>query len=141
MADFYGRMTETASRLMAKFKQGVIEYVPLVAGATEYDPMTDGDPVLLNAVARGVSSEYVDDLVSSSDVMVICSRPQQTTGEWNDALLWFDSLTWDDNGITMQVDIKMQGRIRIDGINREIIRIKKTPAAGDIITITFFVKG
>jgi len=134
-------MTDTASRLMAKFKQGVIEYVPLVPGATKYDPMTEGTPILLNAVARGVSAEHVDDLVSSSDLMVTCSRPVLTTAEWNDSLLWFDALTWDDNGVTMQADIQIKGRINIDGISKEIIKVKKNPAAGDIITVTFFVKG
>ena len=141
MADFYGRMTETASRLMAKYKQGVIEYVPLVAGATKHDPMVEGTPILLNAVARGVSAGYVDDLVSASDIMVVCSRPVLTTAEWNDSLLWFDSLTWNDNGVTMQADIQIKGRVRIDGISKEIIKVKKNPAAGDIITVTFFVKG
>lgn len=141
MSDFYGRMTNTASRLMAKFKQGTIQYVPLVAGATKYDSMEEGAPILLNAVARGVSAGYVDDLVSASDIMVTCSRPVLTTTEWNDSLLWFDSLTWDDNGVTMHADIQIKGRIQIDGISKEIIRVKKNPAAGDIITVTFFVKG
>lgn len=141
MADFYGRMTDTASRLMAKYKQGVIEYVPLVAGANKYDPMEEGTPILLNAVARGVSARYVDDLISSSDIMVVCSRPVLTTTEWNDSLLWFDSLTWNDDGVTMQADVQIKGRVSIDGISKEIIKVKKNPAAGDIITVIFFVKG
>lgn len=115
MADFYGRMTETASRLMAKFKQGTIEYVPLVAGATKYDPMTEGTPILLDATAMGVAKEYVDDLVSASDIQVT-SAVFSTTPD-------------------------MKGRITIDGDSREIIRIKQLPAAGDPVAWLIFVKG
>lgn len=115
MADFYGRMTDTASRLLGKFKQGVIQYVPLVAGATEYDPMTEGAPITLDAVAMGVQSEYVDDLVSASDIQITSAV--------------FGSFP------------NMQGRITIDGVAREIIRIKQIPAAGNPITWLIFVKG
>ena len=70
MADFYGRMQGTASKLLAKFKQGAIQYVPIVDGATEYDPKVDGTPIDLDATASGVAAEYVDDLVSSSDIQL-----------------------------------------------------------------------
>jgi len=115
MADFYGRMTATTSKLMAKFRQGVIEYVPLVAGATEYDPMTEGTPIPLDATASGVSKEYVDDLVSASDIQV--------------------------TGAVFGTTPNMQGRITIDGVSREIIRIKQMPAAGDPVAWVIFVKG
>jgi len=115
MADFYGRMTATTSKLMAKFRQGVIEYVPLVAGATEYDPMTEGTPIPLDATASGVSKEYVDDLVSASDIQVTSAVFGATPN--------------------------MQGRITIDGVSREIIRIKQIPAAGDPVAWMIFVKG
>jgi len=115
MADFYPRMIATASKLLAKFKQGVIEYVPLVAGATEYDPMTEGTPIPLDATARGVTSEYVDDLVSASDTMITAAVFGATP--------------------------TMQGRITIDGVAREIIRIKQIPAAGEPVAWMIFVKG
>ena len=115
MADFYPRMTATASKLLAKFKQGAIEYVPLVAGATEYDPMIEGTPIPLDATASGVAKEYVDDLVSASDTMITAAVFGGTPN--------------------------MQGRITIDGEAREIIRIKQIPAAGDPVAWMIFVKG
>ena len=115
MADFYGDFTDMASELLGEFKQGNIQYLPLVAGATEYDPMTEGTPISLAAVAMGVQSEYVDDLVSASDIQITSAV--------------FGAVP------------TMQGRITIDGVAREIIRIKQIPAAGNPITWMIFVKG
>lgn len=165
MASIYQRMAGTASRLLERYNQGVIEYVPLIAGATEYDPMISGDPIQLNAVARGVSSEYVDDMVSSSDLMIVCSNPSLQTVAWNDALVWDDAKIWSDlqqwddstdwsdidtwvealqlspSADSFEVRVKAQGRIRIDGVEKEIIQVRKNPSAGDIVTLNLFVKG
>jgi len=77
--------------------------------------MTEGTPIPLDATASGVSKEYVDDLVTASDIQVTSAV--------------FGAMP------------TIQGRISIDGVSREIIRIKQMPAAGNPVAWVIFVKG
>ncbi len=115
MTDFYTRMTTTAANLLDKFKQGTVTYTPPVSAANPWEPVTDGTPVTLSAVASGVSKQYIDDLVLASDIQ----------------------LTVKPFGQTPVAD----GNITIDGTAKQIVRIQQVPAAGDPIYWLIFVRG
>lgn len=107
-----------ATDLLNEFKQGTILYVELQpqAGATPDNP---GEPVevehTLNAVARPVSTKYVDGShIVQSDKQIIMPG----------------------DGI----EPRMSGSMKIDGVTHKIIEIMPVPAAGDPVTYTVIVR-
>ena len=113
MADFYQDMQNTASELMAEFKQGVVTYTPTTD--TDWGAPTQGTPVSVNATVLGVSAKYISETISASDLEV-------TMGVISPA----PTIT---------------GVITIDGLQREIIAIKPIPASGIPSVYKVFVKG
>lgn len=108
----YDEMRGVASDLIAEFKQGVIEYVRLVpqTGSTPDDPLPPvPQSVTINAVARPVSTKYVD------GTHIVRSDKQVTIP--NDGRAVPD----------------MSGSVRIDGSTHKIIEIMPRPAAGEPI--------
>lgn len=118
MADFYGKMQGTASRLLTKFKQGAVIYIE--PGATTGDPWNpvEGTPTNheLNAAVSGVSDQYVDgSTVLSSDLMVTCA--------------------------VFDVEPSLDGTMTIDGEAVQIIRVMPKPAAGTTVAWSVIVRG
>lgn len=116
----YDDMRGVASELLAEFKQGTIQYVPVVtvAGASpdEAESSEKGTPVTLNATARPVSTKYVDNShIVQSDIQITIPNDGLATPE-------------------------MSGFIRIDGSDHKIVEIMARPAAGAPITWTVIVR-
>lgn len=117
MSDFYGRLQGTASRLMAKFKQGQVVYT--ITGAPtgpDWNP-TPGTPVsyTLDATVQGVEADYVDgSLILSTDKQVTCA--------------------------VFAVEPSLAGTITIDGKVCQIVRVDKVPGAGTVIAWRIFVR-
>ena len=116
----YDDMRGVATELFAEFKQGTVQYVPLVTtpGTSPDEPgsTTRGDPITLNATARPVSTKYVDNThIVQSDREVAMPNDGSATPD-------------------------MDGFIRIDGVDYKIIEILPRPAAGDPITWTVIVR-
>ena len=117
MSDFYGRLQGTASRLMAKFKQGAVVYtITGPATGPEWNP-TPGAPVsyTLDATVQGVEADYVDgSLILATDKQVTCA--------------------------VFAVEPSLAGTITIDGKVCQIVRIDKLPGAGTVIAWRLFVR-
>lgn len=116
----YDDMRAVTNELMAEFKQGVIQYVPLVTvpGATPDRPASSGPgtPVTLNCTARPVSTKYVDGThIVRSDVQI----------------------TMPNDGVNEPL---MTSSFDIDGVRHKIIEIMPIPAAGDPISWTIIVR-
>lgn len=115
VADFYTEMQGVATELLTEFKQGVVTYIPLVAGTNDWDPKTDGTPIPLNATVRGAQKQYFSDLITQSDLQL------------NAAVFG----TVPDNS----------GVVTIDGARRSVIKVEPIPAAGTTVAWLIFVKG
>ena len=117
MSDLYGRLQGTASRLMAKFKQGQVVYT--ITGAPtgpEWNP-TPGAPVsyTLDATVQGVEADYVDgSLILATDKQVTCA--------------------------VFGAEPSLAGTITIDGKVCQIVRVDKVPGAGLTIAWRIFVR-
>lgn len=111
----YDRLSTTADRLLTKYAQGVITYTPSVQPANEWEPVTEGTPISIDATATGVAKQYIDDLIAASDTMLTIKPFGQAP--------------------------TMSGTITIDDNDRQIIRIKQIPAAGEPIVWMVFIKG
>lgn len=118
MSDFYTDMQKIASDVLGEFKQGVVQYVELVAvaGATPDDP---GEPTetltTVNAAVRPVSTKYVDG----------------------------SHIVQSDKQITMPgdgVEPKITGNMRIDGVDHKIVEIMRRPAAGTPVSYTVIAR-
>lgn len=115
MADLYERMQGTASRLLDKFNQGVVQYVPPGTPVNDWETATAGAPVTLEAVARGPSQQYLSDLITTSDIQITASVFGQTPSQ--------------------------SGKITIDGVEKQIIKVQQKPAAGTPVCWMIWVKG
>jgi hypothetical protein len=117
---FYGNLTTTAGRLLAKFAQGVVEIGRPVSvpGSNAWDP-----PVIstswtrVNASVKGVSQKYVDGVnIVSSDLEVLTQTPvafNETAGD----------------------------QMRIDGHVVAVLSVQGIPAAGDAVVTRLIVRG
>jgi hypothetical protein len=118
VADFYKRMQATASKLLAKFNQGSIEYVQLEqqSGANPWDPV-QSNPVVypVDATATGVDQRYLTDLITQSDIQL--------------------------NVAVFDVMPNKDGLFKLDGVEKQIIEIQKVPATGTTVSYKIFVKG
>lgn len=116
MAKFdYNKMKATADRLIDRFAQGVTASVIVV---TTVPPNSWEDPTVtetrtsIDAVARGVSQQYIDGVtIIATDLQVISSSA-----------------------------IPIDARIEIDGVQRAIIRHDKIPAAGVTVAHRYIVR-
>jgi hypothetical protein len=118
MAGFdYGKMTDTASRLLKRFNQGVIRYIE--AGPSTgpaWNPTPGADVTTeLDGFATGVAAEYVDGKsVLATDLMVTAAV--------------FDRVP------------TMSGRLEIDGKEVQIVKIMAKPAAGTVVAWAFIAR-
>jgi len=115
VADFYDDMQSVASELLSEFKQGSIVYTPTTPAGSGWEDPTDVTPVPLDAVAKGPSHKYLNDLITTSDIEITASVFGQSPN--------------------------MSGKISIDGVNKQIIAIKQIPAAGTPVCWKIWVKG
>ena len=110
MAEFYGRLQGTASRLMQRFKQGIVTYT--ITGpytGPEWAPIP-GAPVTytLDATVQGVGDMYRNStLIRESDLLVTCA--------------------------VFGAEPVLQGTISIDGAVMQIVQVKALPAAGTVV--------
>lgn len=111
----YNRMQKTASRLLKKYAQGTIVYRAPTAGAQPWDPVTYTDTHVSGGTVSGVSQQYVTDLVTTSDLHAILPVFGATPTN--------------------------AGRLVIDSVERQIIRVMPSPAAGLAVCWHVFVKG
>ena len=117
MSAFYEGMQSTASRLLKKFNQGSIKYI--VDGPStgpDYNPVP-GVPIEypLDATANGVEQKYIKEgYIAASDIQVTVA--------------------------VFGVEPTQEGRISIDGSEKQIIAVKKLPAAGVTVSWVIFVK-
>jgi len=110
MAEFYGRLQGAASRLMQRFKQGIVTYT--ITGpdtGPEWAPIP-GAPVTyaLDATVQGVGDMYRNStLIRESDLLVTCA--------------------------VFGAEPVVQGTLSIDGAVMQIVQVKALPAAGTTV--------
>lgn len=115
VADFYQEMQDTATELLTEFNQGVIQFIPVIDGANDWDAKTEGTAINISATVKGAASKYWSDLITQSDLEVT-------------------------SAVFSQIP-KMDGLISIDGSKKQIIQIDPIPAAGITVAWRIFVKG
>ena len=118
MSDIYTRSQATASKLMQKFGQGVVEYVVTeeVSGAEPWDPPQQTTSRLpMAATAKGVTQYQTDDLVTISDIEI-------TTAV-------FDA------------EPAVGGIVEVDGVQRQVLKVMRIPEAGTVVAWKIYVKG
>ena len=113
----YGKMQNTASRLIARFKQGVIVYTaPGTQSGPDYAPViTPGASYTLDATATGVSEEYVD------GTQIIATDTEVTAAVFGAVPT-------------------SEGTLTIDGAVQQIVGIKQIPAAGTPVVWKIFAR-
>jgi hypothetical protein len=120
MSGFYSRMQGTASRLLAKYAQGVVVLSRAgtpTGAANEWDLPTDADPTTwtLDATVKGVSAKYVNgDTVKATDLEIM-------------AAVFADAPQLSDN-------------LTIDGKPVTILQVMREPAAGDVVVWTILAR-
>lgn len=116
----YNRLTTTSTRLLAKYKQGVVEIGRPVTtpGAEPYDPPTTSTSwTEVDAVVKGVSQKYVDgSTIVMSDLEVLTQTPAT-----------FDRAAGD--------------LMRIDGDVVAVLMVEPIPAAGSAVATRMIVRG
>lgn len=117
----YDDLRQASSELHAEFKQGDVRYVPVTVpvGSRPDEPLapTKGTPVPINAVARPVSTKYVD------GTSVVRTDKQ---------------LSIPNDGVS---PTPVMGHfIRIDGVDHKINVIMARPAAGSSVSWTVIVR-
>jgi hypothetical protein len=103
---------------MARFKQGAVAYIkPGAITGPEWNPVQGPSTVYpLDATVSGVSEKYIDGtLIVATDLEVTFS-------------------VFDDAPTT-------DGLIRIDGADRQIIKVMQIPAAGTVVAWKVIAKG
>lgn len=117
----YGQLADTALAVLTQYKQGEIRLLRETANAANpSEPWVDAgsataEHVLSGAVARGVTAKYAaDGVVRMSDLMVTVAKPP--------------------------VDPQTSDRLRIDGVEHEIVKVQKVPAAGVPVVWQLFAR-
>lgn len=122
MAGFdYGRMQNTASRLLRRFKQGTVTFTmpgTTTPGANPWDPPIVNDPVThpLDATVKGVSAEFVD------GTTILATDLELTVAVFGAALAPPDQFAIDGQVVT-------------------VIKAMQIPAAGIPLVWRFIVRG
>lgn len=122
MAGFdYGRMQKTATRLMERFKQGVVMITRVTPGVP--DPATPWIPVEgttetfdLAATVKGVSAEFVD------GATILATDLEVTAADFGSVLAPAD-------------------QVAIDGKAVIVVKTIRIPAAGTLVAWKFIVRG
>lgn len=119
MSAFYQRMkTNVADKLLKQFKQGDIVLVQTVTtpAPNPWDaPVTTELRTPLDAIAKGVSEQYVDGVtILSTDIEIVSAAPLVAT--------------------------KVSDFIEIDGKTTTLLRIIPIPAAGLTVAHKFLVR-
>jgi hypothetical protein len=116
MADFYGRMQKTASRLLKDKRQGDIIYVqPGTTSGPAWNPVVS-PPInhTLDATAAG-ASEYADgSQVLASDKVVTAA--------------------------VFAVEPSTSGCVLINGASHEVVKIERIPESGTVVAWRVFVR-
>jgi hypothetical protein len=120
MADFdYGRMTATASRLMARFAQGNVVLKKTTRGPGPND-WTPGDPITvdypLDATVKGVSKQFVD------GTTILASDMEITAAVFGAEPDPADTLTIDGKPVT-------------------VLQVMRLPAAGTLVAWKWIARG
>lgn len=135
---FYDEMQGVATELLQEFKQATILYRTPTAGAQPWEPVTYNDTPISGGTVSGVSQRYVTDLVTTSDLHAIL--PVFFTLFTADSTkITADSTQWTADSLTTTPT--NAGRLVIDGVERQIIRVMPSPAAGTVVCRHVFVKG
>jgi hypothetical protein len=122
----YGKMQGTATRLMDRFQQGVVQLIvpgEPVPGENPWDPPVEGEPVThtLKATVAAVTvdqanAKYIDGtVITTADLVVTCAVPP--------------------------VEPQMEYTLLIDGLARTMKKIVQVPAAGEPVAFKLFVQG
>jgi hypothetical protein len=112
----YKNLTATAARLLDKYSQGTVEIgtPATVAGANPWDaPTVTTAWTEVNAVVRGVSQQYVD------NVNIVAT----------------------DKQVMFQGEIDAGDKVRIDGQVVAVLRVDYIPGAGQAVATRVFVRG
>jgi hypothetical protein len=114
----YLRMQSMASRLLDGAAQGEISTVAQVVsvpGATPLDaPTVTRTYELTSGVARGVSSKYVDgETILATDLQLVLRH---------------------------DAEVKVGDIIKIDNVNRAVVRLENIPASGIVCAKRVFVR-
>lgn len=118
MSDFYSDMQNVAKSVLKDFNQGEIAYVQMVPGNGPADNPGSPTPVTTvfeGATARGVEWKFL------SNTNVLASDLQITI----------------PGGI---VEPEPEGYFTVDGTHYKIVEIRRTPAAGTVVTYTVIVR-
>lgn len=115
---FYDDMRATADSLLGDLGQGTIGYLAtevVAPGLTDIDPPTiTRTYALVNGVARGVSSKFVDnETILASDLQVI---------------------------VQARAEVAVGDALRIDGVDHAIVRVDNIPAAGTVVARRVIVR-
>jgi glutathione S-transferase len=122
----YGKLQGTATRLLDRFQQGVVQLIvpgEPVPGPEPWDPPTEGEPAVhaLKAAVAAVTvdqanAKYIDGtVITTADLVVTCSVPP--------------------------VVPDLQHVLTIDGEARTIKKIVQVPSAGVPVAFKLFVQG
>jgi hypothetical protein len=112
----YDRLSGTASRLLDRYGQGTVEIgTPVtVPGANPWDaPTTTTQWDEVNALVRGVSAQYVD------NVNIVAT----------------------DKQVLFQGEVDAGDKVRIDGQVCAVLRVDYIPGAGEAVATRVFVRG
>lgn len=137
MASFYDEMQAVASDMLTEFQQGSMVYRVKSGVSSPYETPVEND-IPVYGVAKGVSQKYMNDLISASDIEVTVAATK--TALWDDQFVWDDTKLWDESGAYV-IDPNISGTFIMDGLERQIIKIQKIPAAGTPVVFKIFIKG
>ena len=114
---FYDEMQDFMKEISTdnQFNQGPFIYRVPTAGAEPWEPVVYTNFTVDGGFVDGVSQDYVNDLVTSSDLHAILP--------------------------VFGVTPTNAGRLVIDGLERQIISVQPSPAAGTVVCWHVFVKG
>lgn len=139
MSDFYGSLQGTASELLGEFKTGTV----LLERTSFTEDYTPGGPFpptpeqtittvyRLDATVRGVAAKYVDGtLVQASDLQAVCAVTAEIV-----------SVNGEPASGTEDIVPTLEDVLMIDGAARTILRVLPTPAAGQAVAVTVFIRG
>lgn len=126
----YGRMADTASRLMERFRQGLVTVERVTAEDTRppelpiYEPWTPETTVRqyrLDATVRAVERKFVDGtLILTTDEQVTCSDKM--------TLVSIDGVAVAEEEATF--DVEILDTLKIDGRGVTVLKVLPTPGAG-----------
>ena len=126
----YGRMADTASRLMGRFRQGLVtvervtaegERPPELPVWQPWDPETTVRQYRLDATVRAVERRFVDGtLILTTDEQVTCSDKM--------TLISVDGAAVTEEEATF--DVELLDTLKIDGRAVTVLKVLPTPGAG-----------